>query len=231
MGSYITITVADGSFQAWVERPAVVPAPVVVAIQEIFGVNDDLKATCRELADAGYIAISPDLFWRLEPGLSLSHWTDAEWKKALSLYERFDLEKGVEDIGATISAGRSLPGATGKVGVMGYCLGGLLTFLTAARSGGDAAAAYYGGGTDQHIAEAAKVTTPTIMHIGEEDEFISGEALARIAAGVAHNPHITLFTYPGCAHAFARHSGTRFDADAAALANKRTYDHFEAHLR
>jgi carboxymethylenebutenolidase len=230
MGSFITITVPDGSFQAWVERPAVEPAPVVIAIQEIFGINDDLKATCKELAEAGYIAISPDLFWRLEPGLSLSHWTESEWKKGLELYQAFDVDKGVEDIGATIAAGRSQPGATGKVGVMGYCLGGLMTFLTDARIGADAAAAYYGGGTDQHIAEASKVATPMIMHIGEEDEFISKDAQAAIKAGVADNANIELFSYPGCAHAFARHTGTRYDAQAAELANKRTYDLFAAHL-
>ncbi len=231
MGSYITIQVADGEFQAYVARPAVEPAPVVVAIQEIFGINDDLKATCQELADSGYIAISPDLFWRQEPGLSLSHWTEAEWKKGLELYSAFDLDKGADDIGATIAAARSLPGATGKVGVMGYCLGGLMTFLAAARGDVDAAAAYYGGGTDQHIGEADKITAPMVMHIGTDDEFISKEAQATIKAGVAGKPNIQLFSYPGCAHAFARHTGTRYDANAAALANGRTLELFATHLR
>ena len=231
MGSTITIQVAEGEFQAYVARPAIEPAPVVVAIQEIFGINDDLKATCQELADSGYIAVSPDLFWRQEPGVSLSHWTEAEWKKGFELYSAFDFDKGVDDIGATIAAVRSLPGATGKVGVMGYCLGGLMTFLAAARGDVDAAAAYYGGGTDQHIGEAGKISAPMVMHIGTEDEFISKEAQAIIKAGVSGKPNIELFSYPGCSHAFARHTGTRYDANAAALANGRTLALFAAHLR
>lgn len=227
----ITISSPDGTFQAYVARPATERAPVVVVIQEIFGINDDMKATCQELAQSGYIAICPDLFWRQEPGLSLSHWTEAEWKKAGELYTAFDFDKGVEDIGETIDTARTLPGSTGKVGVMGYCLGGLMTFLTAARVGADAAVEYYGGGTDKYAAEAANITAPLMIHLGEEDEFISPKAQAMIKAAVADRPNIEVFSYPGCAHAFARHTGTRYDAEAAKLANARTWAFFDKHLR
>jgi carboxymethylenebutenolidase len=230
MANFIDIQTPDGAFQAYVARPAVEPAPVVVVIQEIFGINDDVKASCHELADKGYIAISPDLFWRQEPGVSLSHLTEAEWAKGFALYQGFDVDKGVEDIAATVAAARTLVGATGKVGVMGYCLGGLMTFLTAARCTVDAAASYYGGGTDQHVGEAAKVAAPMVIHIGTEDEFISPEAQAVIREGLAGNPKIEAFTYEGCAHAFARHGGTRYDAAAATLANDRTYALFAANL-
>ena len=231
MGNYLTINVEDGDFQAYVVRPAVDRAPAVVVVQEIFGINDDMKATCQELADSGYIAVCPDLFWRQEPGLSLSHWTEAEWKKGLELYTAFDFDKGVEDVGAAIDVARRLPGATGKVGVMGYCLGGLMTFLTAARIGADAAVEYYGGGTEKYVAEAAAISTPMIIHLGEEDEFIPHEAQAAIKAAVSGNPKIELFSYPGCSHAFARHTGTRYDAEAAKLANARTWALFAEHLR
>jgi len=227
----ITISGPDGSFQAYIARPSAEPAPVVVVIQEIFGINDDMKATCHELAGSGYIALCPDLFWRQEPGLSLSHWTEAEWKKGIELYTAFDFDKGVEDVGRTIETARTLPGSTGKVGVMGYCLGGLMTFLTAARIGADAAVEYYGAGTEKYAAEAANITTPMIIHLGEEDEFISPDAQAEIKASVAENPNVELFSYPGCSHAFARHTGARYDAAAAKLANGRTWALFDKHLR
>ncbi len=231
MGEFITINCPDGAFQAYVARPATEPAPAVVVVQEIFGINDDLKASCHELAEQGYLAVSPDLFWRLEPNLSLSHWTEAEWQKGLELYARFDFDKGAEDVGATIRAARGLAGSTGKVGVMGYCLGGLMTFLVAARSGADAAAEYYGGGTEKYVSEASAIATPMVIHLGTEDEFISPEAQKTIADAVASNPHVTLFSYPGCSHAFARHTGTRYNAEAAKLANQRTLALFAQHLR
>ena len=231
MSEMITISSPDGTFQAYVARPATEPAPVVVVVQEIFGINEDMKATCHELAASGYIAVCPDLFWRQEPGLSLSHWTEAEWKKGLELYAAFNVDKGVEDVGQTIDTARTLPGSTGKVGVMGYCLGGLMTFLTAARIGADAAVEYYGGGTEKYAAEAANITAPLIIHLGEEDEFISPEAQAVIKDAVAGKPNIELFSYPGCSHAFARHTGTRYDAEAAKLANGRTWAFFDKHLR
>jgi carboxymethylenebutenolidase len=231
MGSFIDIATPDGTFQAYIARPAVEPAPVVVVIQEIFGINDDLKATCHEMAEKGYIAVSPDLFWRIEPGVSLSHWSPEEWAKGFALYNAFDFDQGVADIVTTIDTVRHLTGGTGKVGVMGYCLGGLMTFLAAARGDVDAAASYYGGGTDQHVGEAPKVTAPMVIHLGTQDEYISPEAQATIREGVAGNAKIEAFSYEGCAHAFARHGGERYDAAAATLANERTLALFEANLR
>jgi carboxymethylenebutenolidase len=231
MSDFIHVTTPSGTFNAFIARPEVAIAPVVVVLQEIFGINDDMKATCHELAEKGYIALCPDLFWRQEPGLSLSHWSDEEWKKGLALYAAFDLDKGVTDIAETIALARSLPGSSGKVGVMGYCLGGLMTFLTAARVGADAAAAYYPGGADKHVDEADKIASPFMVHLGEEDEFISKDAQQAIKASLADNPHAQVFSYPGCSHAFARHSGTHYDGAAAALANGRTWSLLSEYLR
>ena len=231
MSDYIDIATPDGTFQALIVHPTSAVAPVVVVLQEIFGINDDMKATCQELADRGYIAICPDLFWRQEPGLSLSHWSEAEWKKGLALYEAFDLDKGVADITDTMATACALPRASGKIGAMGFCLGGLMTFLTTARVGTDASVAYYPGGSDQHIAEAGKLASPLIVHLGEEDEFISKAAQRTIREGLAANGHAKVFSYPGCSHAFARHTGTHYDAAAAALANGRTWAHFDRYLR
>ena len=231
MGEYVSVAAENGAFQVYVARPVASPAPVVVVVQEIFGVNKDLRATCDELAAQGYIAMSPDLFWRLEPGLDMNALNDEEWKKGFALYNVFNLDTGVQDILRCVAAARTLPGASGRVGVMGFCLGGLLTFLTTARGQVDASVAYYGGATENHLEEAARIQSPMIMHLGEEDEYISKDAQAKIAQAVQGNPHVRIYSYPGCSHAFARHGGQHYDAAAAALANGRTYDFFKKHLQ
>jgi carboxymethylenebutenolidase len=221
----------DGSFHAYVARPRVLPAPAIVVPQEIFGVNADLRDTCDELAAQGYLAVSPDLFWRQEPGVDMSDQTEAEWKKGFALYTAFDYDHGVADIVATMEAARSLTGANGKIGLIGYCLGGLMTFITTARKGADASVEYYGAGTEKHLDEAKNVKSPLLVHLGEEDEYISKEAQKAIIEALKDNSSAQVFTYPGCSHAFARHHGIHYDKDAAALANGRTADFFKLHLK
>jgi carboxymethylenebutenolidase len=140
----LKITVSDGTFDAYVARPAA-HGPAVIVLHEIFGVNADLRATCDELASAGFIAICPDLFWRQERHIDFSSWSELEWSRGLALYQAFDLDAGVRDVAAAVAAARALEVSTGSVGVMGFCLGGLLTFLTACRESIDAAVAYHGG--------------------------------------------------------------------------------------
>jgi len=230
MKDRITIEGRDGAFSAYMARPKALPAPAVVVLQEIFGVNMDMRETCDELAAQGFIAVCPDLFWRQEPGLDLNHWSDAEWKKGLALYAAYDRNKGVRDIVDTAHAAGQLEGASGKVGVMGFCLGGLMTFLTAAREKIDAAVAYHGGETEKYLDEADKIMAPMLMHLAEEDEFISKEAQTKIKAALSNKPNVEIYTYPGCNHAFARHTGTHYNAAAAAKANGRTWQFLHDHL-
>lgn len=227
----VTITTPDGDFAAYVARPApgVKPAPAIVVCQEIFGINADLRATCDELTAQGFIALCPDLFWRLEPGLDLS--PDTDWPRALALYQAYDLDAGVRDVAATLEAARHLPGASGKVGLMGFCLGGLMTYLTAVRAAPDAAVAYYGGRTNEFLNEAPALTAPLLMHLGEDDEFIDPAAQQAIVDALAGKPNVEVYRYPGCMHAFARHGGAHYDAAAARLANVRTHDFFKARLQ
>jgi carboxymethylenebutenolidase len=230
MKDHITIEGRDGAFGAYMARPKTLPAPAVVVLQEIFGVNADIRKTSDELAEQGFLAVAPDLFWRREPGLDLNHWSDAEWKKGLALYAAYDRDKGVRDIVTTADAAGQLEGASGKVGVMGFCLGGLMTFLTAAREKIDAAVAYHGGETEKYLNEADKITAPMLMHLAEEDEFISKEAQTEIKAALSNKPNVEIFSYPGCNHAFARHTGTHYNAAAAAKANGRTWQFLHDHL-
>ncbi|MDR5800257.1 MULTISPECIES: dienelactone hydrolase family protein [unclassified Caballeronia] len=230
MGEYRQLHTDDGTFAVYVELPANTPAPAVVVLPEIFGINADMRETCQELARQGFIALCPDLFWRLEPGVELNSWSEEEWKKGFALYQAFDIDLGVRDVGATVAMGRALPESNGKCGLMGFCLGGLMTFLTTAREGVDAAAAYYGGQTDQYLGEADSIRAPMIMHLGTEDEFISTDAQAAIKAAMKDRTNVTVYAYPGCSHAFARHTGLHYDAAAAELANERTYDLFRREL-
>src|SRR6202047_1125254 len=153
MKDHISVNGQDGTFAAYIARPKTSPAQAVVVLQELFGVNADIRKTCDELAEQGFLAVAPDLFWRQEPGLDLNHWSDAEWKKGLALYAAYDRDKGVRDIVTTAHAAGQLESASGKVGVMGFCLGGLMTFLTAAREKIDAAVAYHGGETEKYLNE------------------------------------------------------------------------------
>ncbi|MEJ1963561.1 MAG: dienelactone hydrolase family protein [Gammaproteobacteria bacterium] len=217
----LRIGVPAGEFDAYIAY-AERTAPVVIVLHEIFGINADMRATCDELASAGFTAMCPDLFWRQERNIDFSSWSQTEWNRGLALYRAFDLDEGVRDVAAAVAAGRVLHHANGSVGVMGFCLGGLLTFLTACRARLDAAVAWHGGRTEEFLAEAASLSSPMLMHLAEEDEFIPAEAQRQIRETLQPLPKVEIHTYPGCHHAFARHAGTHYDAKAAALANGRT---------
>ncbi|RKE36977.1 carboxymethylenebutenolidase [Paraburkholderia sp. BL23I1N1] len=233
MGSnraYIEIDLPDGQMKAYVARPQTSTAAVVLVLQEIFGVNADVRAACNELAQQGFIAVAPDLFWRDAPGLDLNSWSEEEWQRGLELYGRYDRDRGVRDVAATVQSTRKLEGGSGRVGVMGFCLGGLMTFLVAARTNSDAACAFYGGGTEAYIGEMQAVRAPLLMHLADEDEFIPKPAQTQIREAASGHSLIEIHTYPGCHHAFARHSGNHYDELSASTANARTYAFFSRHL-
>ena len=230
MGETTTIKTDDGQFAAYVARPSDPKAPAIVVIQEIFGVNAVMRGVCDELAAAGFVAVCPDLFWRIEPGIDITDQSEAEWKKAFELYNAFDVEAGVKDLAATIDHVRALPEVNGKVGAVGFCLGGLLAYLTATRTDADASVAYYGVGIEKHLVESEKQAHPLLMHIAEEDQFVPKEAQALILAQLKNHPQVEIFTYPGRDHAFARQGGEHYDAADAKLAGDRTLAFFQQHL-
>jgi carboxymethylenebutenolidase len=230
MGERMTITTADGSFDAYVAKPAGAPAAAVVVIQEIFGVNQVMRDITDGLAGQGYLAVCPDLFWRIEPGIDITDQSEAEWKRAFELFNTFDVDAGVQDIQATIDAVRQRPDCNGKVGAVGFCLGGLLAFLTATRTDVDASVSYYGVGIENRTAEADKLTRPVLLHIAEEDQFVPKEAQAAIQQALGRHPLVTLHTYPGRDHAFARMGGAHYDEADARTAGERSLAFFEQNL-
>ena len=228
--SDISLPGPDGEFNAYVAKPKVTPAPGILVIQEIFGVNDVMRETCDKFAEQGYVAICPDLFWRLEPNVRISDKTDAEWQKAFDLMGRFDIDKGVKDLKTTLHYLRSMESCKGKVASVGYCLGGKLAYLMATRSDADANVAYYGVGLDALLHEARNITKPLLMHMATEDKFVPKDAQARIREGLIDHDLVQIYIYEGNNHAFAREGGEHHDPAAASLANTRTADFLKQHL-
>lgn len=227
----LTIQAADGgNFTSYLALPAQTPAPAVLVIQEIFGVNQVMRDTCDWLAKEGYVACCPDIFWRIEPGIQLTDQTEKELERAFELFGLFDVDKGIEDIRATLSALRQHESTNGKAGSVGYCLGGKLAYLMACRSDADANIAYYGVGLDELLDEARNISKPLLLHIATEDQFVSKEAQAKIHQALDPNSLITLHDYEGNDHAFARQGGEHYDPQATELANRRSLDFFKQHL-
>ena len=189
-----------------------------------------MRAKADELAASGFFALVPDLFWRLEPGVQLTDKTEAEWQRAFALMNRFDANLGVKDIQATITHLRGVAGCTGRVGVVGYCLGGLLAYLAAARTDTDASVGYYGVNIQTMLGEAAQIRNPLMLHIAGKDEFVPPQAQKQILDGLARNPLVATHHYPEMNHAFARPGGKHYDQANAGLANSRTATFFRQHL-
>jgi carboxymethylenebutenolidase len=222
MAEWIEVAAKDGGrFKAYVARPPHGSGPGIVLLQEIFGVN----ATMREQADAwaeeGYVVVVPDLFWRLEPGIELDYSPEG-WQQAFSCYQKFDVDKGIEDVQATIHALRAHPALKGKVGAVGYCLGGKLAYLTGTRTDVDCSVCYYGVGIEQCLDELKNVKAPMMMHFAELDQYAPPAAVAKIKDAAKGNELITIYEYPGVDHAFARKGGDHWHKPSAMMAYSRS---------
>jgi len=221
MGKTIELTAADGFLlSAYRAEPSIVPRGAVVVAQEIFGVNSHIKSVCDGFAKDGYIAIAPALFDRYERNVDIGY-TAADIALGRALKARATTDAALQDI----AAARNALSVAGNVGVVGYCWGGFITWMSACRLNGFACAvAYYGGGMLEAIAETPKC--PVMAHFGERDSMIPVEGVKRFAA--AH-PHVELFIY-AADHGFNCDQRASYDPDAAALARARTLQHFRLHL-
>ena len=227
----------NGTFDAYVAEPAGAPRAAIIVIQEIFGVNAGIRSKCDSLAANGYLAIAPDLFWPIAPGVQLDPDVAEEMQNALGLMGKFDQNAGIRDIEATIRVARGMledalagTGLVSKVGVVGYCLGGRLAFMTAARTDVDASVGYYGVGIDGLLGEKHAIARPVLLHVPEEDHFVDKAAQAAMHAGLDDHPKVTLYDYPGEDHGFATEFGDRRSDAAAEQADARTAAFFAEHL-
>lgn len=228
MTATIQIETLEGgdSFSAYCAEPAGGSATAaIIVIQEIFGVNAGIRRKCDQLAEAGYLAIAPDLFWRLQPGIELDPDIPDQFKAALDWMGKFNQDQGIRDIEATIHAARNRVGG-GKVGAVGYCLGGRLAYMTAARTDIDASVGYYAVGIDGLLREKHAIARPLMLHIAGNDGFVGPEVQAAMHEGLDDHPKVTLHDYPGVDHGFATEFGNRRVNDAAEAADARTMAFF-----
>jgi carboxymethylenebutenolidase len=232
MGDRVEIKASDGSgaFEAYLARPGGEPKAAIIVIQEIFGVNPGIRRKVDLWAEQGYLAAAPDMFWRFAPGYDVDPDIPEQMKDAFEVRTRFDPDKGIEDVEATIRTLRAMLPDGGKVGVVGYCMGGRVAYLTATRTDIDASVGYYGAGIDAALGEAHAIARPLLLHFAGDDHFIPDEARAKIGAALEPNRHATIHTYPNVDHGFATTSGTRRNDAAAEAADARTSAFFAEHL-
>ena len=192
--------------------------------------NAGIRGKCDRLAAEGYLALAPDLFWRIERGVELDPDVEPEFKRALEMMGQFDQDQGVADIEATIRHARTAFGVS-KVGVVGYCLGGRLAFMVAARTDADASVGYYAVGVDGLLREKHAIARPLLLHVAGNDGFVPPPVQQAMHDGLDDHPKVTLYDYPGEDHGFAAEMGQRRSETAAALADRRTAAFFAEHLR
>lgn len=231
MGSFIPVSTFenDTMFDAYVAEPAGAPKAAVIVIQEIFGVNEGIRRKCDTLAESGYLALAPDLFFRQQPRVELDADVPEDFQTAIDFMTKLNQDQAIRDLEATIKAARAKLGG-GKVGLVGYCMGGRLAFMAACRTDGDAFVGYYGVGIDNLLDEKHAIGKPVLLHIPTADGFVPPETQKAMHDGLADNRHVTLCDYEGLDHGFAAEMGNRRNEAAAQLADGRTAAFFAEHL-
>ncbi|MCF0055327.1 dienelactone hydrolase family protein [Dyadobacter sp. CY356] len=219
-----------GKFNVYVAEPEGRPRGAVLVIQEIFGVDTDIRWRCDLLAQSGYLAIAPDLFWRLDPGMELDPDVKSNMKRSVDVVIRFNTDKGVHDVQSTINKAREIVGSKLKVGLVGYCLGGRMAAYASARTDIDAAVSYYGVQIERMLDEKDAIRNPLMLHMPEFDEHVGKEIQTQIHAAFESNPQISIYDYPGEHHGFACTLGKRRSEAAAAFADQRTADFLSEHI-
>jgi carboxymethylenebutenolidase len=228
----LQVTSFDGHrVGAFLHRPPAMPAPGLVMIPEIFGINLPLREMAARYANEGFVVLVLDIFSRLERGVDLDY-GDEGHARGRALHKAFDYAIGVKDMQAAISHLRALPECTGKIGVVGFCLGGTMAYLAASRTDAEAAVGYYGTRIHLFTDEGKSIARPLILHFGELDHTTPPELLqGQILPAVAGNPNVQPFVYPKMVHAFANHRRPdTYNETATKQADARTFVHFRKWL-
>ena len=226
----IKLKLRDGEMGAHLAYPERTPAGAIIAIMEIWGVNHTMREHAREFAEAGFICLVPDLFWRQEPGVELSDRDPEHVKKAFDLYYDFDYDLGVRDMEDSMAHLRRIAGGNSKVGGVGYCLGGKLCYLMCCRTDIDCAVAYYGTYIEHRIREAPNLHRPFMLHMAMQDRWVQAEVNELLERRLSPNPLVTIHKYPGADHAFARRGGKTYRKPEADRALGLSVEFFRAHL-
>jgi len=221
-GQTIDITSGDGKrFAGYLAVPEAGSGPGIVLLQEIFGVNDVMRAGADLFAEEGYVVLVPDLYWRLQPGVELG-FDPAGVQEALRYKQQLGVDQCVQDIGSTIQALKSRPECTGKVGVVGYCMGGLLAYLSAARLTVDVAIAFYGVGLGNYLNEASQVKCPLVFHFGAQDEHAPPALVQQLRTAFAGRDNVSIHVYPDIGHGFYLQGRPSYHKVSASMAHSPT---------
>ncbi len=222
MSEYVKLKAADGhEVSAYVARPAGEAMAGLVVVQEIFGVNAHIRSVADGYARDGFLAVAPALFDRIERGVELGY-DGADMEKALSFIPKLDTEKALMDIAAAMKYAGSATGK--KVGVIGYCFGGTMAWVAAARLNPAVAVGYYGGRIGGYAGET--LTAPVMLHFGKQDTHIPAEEVEKVH--VAH-PEVEIYWYDA-GHGFNCDARASFDPKAAQEARKRSLEFLKKHL-
>jgi carboxymethylenebutenolidase len=194
---------ADGpSFNAHISQPEQPNGCGVVVLQEIFGVTKKIRGYSDLFAAAGYVALAPDLFWRMQPDVELSY-SEEDVAKAVGLLKRFDETAALSDIARSVAYLRDH--GVEHVGLVGFCLGGKLAPLALAQGAGEVAVGFYGVGLDRHADTLASLRWPAQLHFGDQDTHMAPEAVTTLEGVAARNPNVEVFRYAEAGHAFFRY--------------------------
>lgn len=212
-------TISD-NYGAHLVTPQSSPAPGIVVLQEIFGVNDYIRSVCDRVAAMGYVALAPDVFWRSEPGFVVEPSEgDEGMGRAFAKMGDYDWSHTTDDLQAAVDYLKSSPSCDGRVAVMGFCFGGTLTFHAAGTVSPDCAISYYGSGVagmlDQH---ADNIVCPTLIHFGGDDPYLPAEDAESVAVRFADVDHVQVLVHPGAGHAFDNDNNPMFSNPEAAAA-------------
>lgn len=227
---WISIPSHDGqAFGAYLSLPPTGRGPGLVVIQEIWGVNEHIRAVADQYASDGYVVLAPDIFWRMKPRVDLTY-DEAGTKQAYDYMQRLDGTQAVADLTSTVKALRARSELSGKIGVVGYCMGGRLAYLSAAHAGVDAAVCYYGGGIQNFLDQAPSVKVPILLHYGELDAHIPTSAVDAVKAAFSRHAQARIEVYGGADHGFNCWGRPMYNQRAAALARGRSLEWFAEHL-
>lgn len=233
---YDIISADDGrSFEAFCAIPDSGRGPGVLLFQEIFGINDNMRAFAERLAREGYVTVVPDMFWRIEPRFERKD--ESGLGDAFAMVQKFDFDSAIADIQSTHAHLASMVECSGKVGAVGFCLGGGLAFAAATQSrvegrGPDVAVCYYGSAINDRLGHVDNLDCPTIFHYGNSDAFISHKKIAEVERAVGGRSGVELYRYDDAGHAFSNWDApSMYNKEAADLAWSRSLDFLERHLR
>lgn len=234
-GRQIKISAMDGGeFDAYLAKPTApssgadpASGPGIIMLHEIFGVTDWIRETADLFADHGFCVVAPDMFWRMEPNFDGDHDSAEQTAQGRQFKADIDHEKAMDDLSAVIAALNTMPECNGKIGVTGFCTGGTMTYLAAARLKLDAAAAYYGTEIHKFLDEGKNISCPAIFHMGDKDDRVPENTPDLLREALTGVPHIAFHMYDA-GHAFANtHRPDYLSQAAADAAHARTFELFD----